>query len=512
MRYFGIYRLIIAIILFGAYFVLNEREWWEDYDRPLYLRVSLGYIGFAVTMAILAAVRWPRFNRQLTLQALGDAIFILLLLHASGGVRSGLGLLLVVAIAGASLMSQGRLALFYAAIASLGLLFEQSMQLLAGNENYSDYTHAAMLSMSCFATAWLAHTFALRTQQSEELALQRGVDIENLAQINQLVIRDMQDGVIVVDHDARVRHCNTRAETLFGIDAGQLREPPLEVVAPAIAERYSSWANGLATGVSHVTIHGRELLLRFQPISHDRKRGAVIFIEDWSRVRDEARQLKLAALGRLTANIAHEIRNPLSAISQASQLLQEEENADPMFRRLLQIIDDNVLRLDHIVQDVLQLSRRDRSHAEMLPLADFLAEFQEHFCRVERISADGMRLEWLGEEQAVEFDRHHLHQVLWNLCRNGWRHGQKQPGSLRLRAQAGRDDAPAWIEVCDDGPGISAEVRAHLFEPFFTTEAGGTGLGLYVARELCEANGAVLDYVEAPAGARFVVYLKGHYG
>lgn len=514
MRYFNLYRLIIAAILFFAYFLLHERDWWRNYDSPLYFRVAFGYFVFGLVTAGLAIARWPRFNRQLTLQAMGDIGFIVLLMYASGGVKSGLGLLLVVAIAGASLISQGRLALFYAALASIALLIEQTWQLLVWDGRYDDYTHVVMLGLSCFATAWLAHTFARRTQQSEELASRRGIDLENLAQINQLVIRDMQDGVLVVDQELHVRHHNLRAEALLGMDAGDWKDATLDTFAPDIAQLYAGWVRGpreTENGEFKLLVEGKELLLRFLPVSTDRARGAVIFIEDWSRVKTQARQLKLASLGRLTANIAHEIRNPLSSISHANQLLQEEERVDPTFRRLLQIIDDNVHRLDHMVQDVLRLSRRDRISPEKLNLGEFLHEFHEQFCQVEKIPASGFVLQLDVAEQTTTFDRHHLHQVLWNLCRNGWRHGRKQAGSVVLQLRESGRKAGLELDIADDGDGISPEVRSHLFEPFFTTEASGTGLGLYVARELCEANGAVLDYVESPIGTRFRIYLKRQY-
>ncbi len=515
MRYFSLYRLIIAGILFGTYFLMRGHEWWESYDQPLYFRAALGYCAFAAVMAAFAWRGWPRFNRQLTLQTMGDIAFIVLLMYAGGGVKSGLGLLLVVAIAGASLISQGRLALFYAAMASIALLLEQSWQMLSGREDYDDYTHAAMLSLSCFATAWLAHTLAKRTRQSEELASKRGIDLHNLAQVNQLVIRDMLDGVLVVDGELCVRQHNERAEVLLGLEADVWREARLDRIAPQVATLHAEWMVGTlygARGGSRLNLAGRELRLRFLPVGEARSSGAVIFIEDWSRVQAQARQLKLAALGRLTANIAHEIRNPLSAIGHASQLLQEGADTDPTARRLLQIIDDNVQRLDHMVQDVLQLSRRDRMRQAALPLGEFLREFRRQFCEVEQIAQDGILLEGTEDEIIVSFDRNHLHQALWNLCRNGWRHGCKQIGSLVLRLQPGGRAAEVELEVADDGPGLSEEARQHLFEPFFTTEASGTGLGLYVARELCEANGAGLNYVESPMGARFRIYFKRRHG
>ena len=514
MHYFNLYRLIIACILFGIYYLLQEREWWNSYDAMLYFWLSGGYLSFGCAMALLTVARWPRFIRQLTLQVMGDIAFIVMLMYASGGAKSGLGLLLVVAIAGAGLISQGRLALFYAALATIALLLGQTWQMLAGLATYDDYSQIVMLGLSCFATAWLAHTFARRTRQSEELASQRGIDLENLAQVNQLIIRDMQYGIMVVDADLRLRHHNARAEKLLGATDDGWKSTSLERVAPDIARLYQEWAQGIrksTPGDLRIAVDGRELLLRFLPIGANRKSGAVIFIEDWGRVQTQAMQLKLAALGRLTANIAHEIRNPLSAISHANQLMQEEAPPDPGMRRLLQIIDTNVERLDHLVQDVMQLSRRDRMQQEIILLADFLREFRDQFCESEHVPYAGVALVIAEEQAQVLFDRNQLHQVLWNLCCNGWRHGRKQAGSLTLRLGRAQRQGELMLEVRDDGPGIPAEIHARLFEPFFTTEESGTGLGLYLAREVCEANDAGIACMESSEGACFRIFMREHH-
>ena len=515
MRFFVLYRGMIAVILFATYFVIQHRIWGEDYNQPLYLNAASGYLGFSLIAALLAAMRWPRFNRQLTIQAIGDISFIVVLMYSAGGVKSGLGVLLVVAIAGAAVISQGRLALFYAALASISLLLEQSWQLLTNDSRASDYSHAVMLGLSCFATAWLAHSFAKRTRQSEELASQRGIDLENLALVNQLIIQDMQDGVIVVDRELQLRHFNSQAEGLLGTRFPQELPLALTECAPELTAALLEWQNERAAeGASPVrlNINGKELRLRFLPVGIDRKQGAVIFLEDWSRVQNQARQMKLASLGRLTANIAHEIRNPLSAISHANQLLQEEEGLLPAPRRLLQIIDDNVQRMDHMVQDVLQLNRRDRARQEVIDLPKFMEDFRQQFCAVEKIPQDALVLDIGAASASTLFDPRHLHQILWNLCRNGWRHSSQQSGSLRLRLSSIRKGSDLKIEVIDDGPGVSPEVRPHLFEPFFTTASNGTGLGLYIARELCEANGASIEYANTIEGTCFTLFIKPHHG
>lgn len=515
MRLFGLYRGIIALILFATYFLLQERSWDENADRTLYLDVAAGYLGFSLLAALFTSLRWPRFNRQLTLQVMGDIGFIVVLMFSAGGVRSGLGVLLVIAIAGAALISQGRLALFYAALATITLLLEQTWQVLTQDSQPNDYTHAAMLSLSCFATAWLAHTFAKRARESEDLASRRGIDLENLALVNQLIIRDMQDGVVVVDRELRLRHFNSQAEHLLGNRVGEQAPLRLDTFSPELDVALQAWQQGgaeeAAATPAKLTVNGMELRLRFLPVGEDRRQGAVIFVEDWSRVQSQAQQLKLASLGRLTANIAHEIRNPLSAISHASQLLLEDEGQSATQQRLLQIINDNVHRLDQMVQDVLQLNQRDRARQESVVLGQFLQEFIGQFCAVEKIPEDSLQVETALASAAVRFDPRHLHQILWNLSRNGWRHGSGRPGSLRLRLTQTRKKHDYVIDVLDDGPGVPAEIRHHLFEPFFTTESSGTGLGLYIARELCEANGASIEYMDLNGASCFRIFIKAHH-
>ena len=220
----------------------------------------------------------------------------------------------------------------------------------------------------------------------------------------------------------------------------------------------------------------------------------------------------MAALGRLTANIAHEIRNPLSAISHANQLLQEEEDSSPANKRMLQIIADNVQRVDQIIKDVLELNRRDRTNQEMIHVENFITDFYTQFCAVEKIPPNCFKLALNHTNTVIAFDRRHLNQILWNLCKNGWRHCKNLESSLKLTVSASAKMQDVQIEISDDGDGISENVRNHLFEPFFTTEKSGTGLGLYIARELADANGAKLQ-LKTPAaalnvGTQFIIYIK----
>src|SRR5690606_1184804 len=222
----------------------------------------------------------------------------------------------------------------------------------------------------------------------------------------------------------------------------------------------------------------------------------------------QAQQMKLVALGRLTANIAHEIRNPLSAISHANQLLQEEVAGEPARKRMIQIIDDNVTRLDQIVKDVLELNRRDRTQQEVISIGRFLQEFYNQFCQIEKIPTSHFRMYLAGHEEDIWFDRRHLNQILWNICRNGWQHSRRLPNSLTLSLLSTPTDPLLTIAIKDDGDGISEDVIPHLFEPFFTTESNGTGLGLYIARELCEANDGRIEFQPTDSGCLFLIQIK----
>ncbi len=505
--FFNVYRLVVAVLLFAMIALWGDTLPFGSRDRTLFMVTAGAYILFSSAYFVLIRTRW-HFNFQITLQVVADIVLIVMLIYASNGVPSGLGLLLLTTLAGAGLISRGRLALFYAALASIAILLEQTYEVLTIEANISQYVQAGLLSGGYFAIAWLAHELAKYTLASEQLAAQREIDLENMAQVNQLVIQDMQDGVLVVDGQGVIRQFNARAERALKLPRGQ-RDTLLQDYAPALAARLEQWRND-ATGLdvaSEMTLD-RALNARFVPVGRSRRVGAVIFLEDLTRIQAEARQMKLAALGRLTANIAHEIRNPLGAISHAAELLQEEPAVSDTATRLLSIIHDNTQRLDHMVNDVLRLNRRDSAHRENFRLTNYLETFVEQFCQIEKISSGIFRIDAAGDPDVL-FDRSHLNQVMWNLCRNALRHCRREQGSIRIVAGTERGGSIVKLDVIDDGPGVSAAARNHLFEPFFTTARSGTGLGLYIAREVCEANSATLDYVETPAGAQFTVLCRG---
>ena len=498
LKYFNFYRLAIAAVFLLLALIYGDTVSLGSHDPLVFTYASVAYLAAAVVFHVV--LRRPRanFDMQLTVHIVTDIVAVVLLMYASSGIRSGLGVMLLVSLAGAALVSRGRLTLFYAALASIAVLLEQSYWVLVHDFSTANYLQPGLLSIGYFATALITNWLARRLILNERLARQRGADLADQLRINRLVIRDVQDGVLVVDANGLVRQQNPRVAELLGRPVPELGQ--IEEYSEEIAQRLAAWRAGKSSSNLNLQVAeiGRLVRARFVAAGVAGGSFSLVFLEDLSKLQEQAQQLKLAALGRLTANIAHEIRNPLSAITHAGDLLQEEQRG-PQGARMLQIIRDNAQRLERMVHDVLELARRDRVQPETIRVLPYLNAFVDEFTQNESVPRQGISLD--AADVTVEFDRVHLNQVLWNLLHNAWRHSRKQTGSVRLAA--GRRGNRVELHVIDDGEGVAKELQAQLFEPFFTTFASGTGLGLYIARELCAANGTRLDYLNRDRGADF---------
>lgn len=506
LRYFNAYRIAVAALFLVSALVYGDMlSAFAGEDVRLFAATSAAYLAAAIAFQVVLTRVRRNFDTQLTTHVVTDVVATALLTFASGGFRSGLWVMLLISIAAASLVSRGRLLLFYAALATIAVLVVQAVEVVVHGESIGGFLPTGLVSIGYFATALVTNQLAQRVISNERVARQRGIDLANQLRINQLVIQDVQDGVLVVDANGVVRSRNRRVDQLLGRPAPEL--DPIDRYSAELAQALTAWRDGTGRAAVNLMFPDSGTLVRVRFVEAGVAGGSltVIYLEDLSKLEHQARQVKLAALGRLTANIAHEIRNPLAAISHASELLLEE-NRQPGRDRLTRIIRDNAGRLDRMVKDVLELNRRDRAHAEPIRVEPFLTAFLEEFVQNERLDRSAFTLEREGDG-VIEFDRVHLHQVLWNLVRNAWRHSRKGPGSVRLRLQ--RQGNRLELHVVDDGPGVAKDLQSQLFEPFFTTYSAGTGLGLYIARELCAANGAALDYVDRGTGADFRVTWLG---
>jgi two-component system, NtrC family, sensor histidine kinase PilS len=484
LRYFNLYRIAVATLFLTVTLVYGNALKLGAHSLELFRYACIAYLVGAIAFQAVLRNFEHRFNLQLSLHAALDILAITLLMYASGGIRSGLGMMLVISLTGAAIVAPRRLSLAYAALATIALLIEQGYWVLMHDAPVANFLQPGLLATGCFATVGITSWLAQRVAANEALARQHGRSLATQARINQLVIRDMHDGVVVLDRDARVVQHNPQAQRLLG--AERLLGAPIGELLPGFDNRVDFEVRGRSIGVRLLDTGAQADF-------------SVLFVEDTTRTREQAQQLKLAALGRLTANIAHEIRNPLAAISHAAELLSEERRAGDR-QRLTRIIGDNTRRLERLVSDVLQLSRRDRMSAAPIRLQPWLAAFLEEFVANEAVPAERFVIEAF-RDPSIEFDREHLRQVMWNLLRNAVRYARNEPRSVRLAIGAFADRVE--LSVIDNGPGVPASNQGQLFEPFFTTDSKGTGLGLYLARELCAANRALLEYVHGSAGAHF---------
>jgi len=492
------FRLFLAAAL-GAAMLLSEQPF-PRLDHPaLYTLTCAGYFLAALLFHRPAVRRGDPFDRQVVRQVIADIACLGVLMYLTGGNASGMGLLLIVTVAAVGMLPDTRLVLFWAAVASMAVLGEQTLQLLGFQAGLGGYMRAGLLSLGFFGVALLSHALAKGALSAAQLAREKTRQAESMARINERVIQELPYAVMAVGGDGEVLQYNARAETLLGTHF--FSRCNLGHCAPALARQWGEWRQGRESPRHpFATAQGSaRLLARFIELEPTRQEGAVVVLEDMTELEAQAQKMKLASLGMLTANLAHEIRNPLSAIRHAAGLLKEDAK-DGLAPKLTRIIEDNVRRLNGLVEDVLSLNRRDRMEREAIDLEDFLPAFVQQFAQHESVPAGVVQV-FVAREARVCMDPDHLEQILWNLFRNAWRYCNRLPDSIRLRATHADDHAD--IEVLNDGPPIPPQVQVHLFEPFYTTDKQGTGLGLYIARELAEANRAVLRYVDNPEGAMF---------
>lgn len=491
LDYFNLYRLIIAAIL-AIVSLLVTQDWLVGAEDPFFFRIAaFGYLISSALFVLGIRARWPSFPVQLSLHIFTDIIFVTAMANASGGVSSGLGLLLLASLASVGLVGRGRLALMYASMATIAMLVMHASRIFNSQVQPQDYLQTGLLCVSFFAVAWLAHILTQRALTLEQEAAEKAKELALLNRIHALAAGDSINGIIAFTHSGRITYCNAQACTMLGKAPGQGSPDSIRGLFDPVSKMPNK------AGELEMSLPGGRVRLRFLPV--ESSDHTVLLMEDLSRAEKLAQQIKLASLGRLTLNIAHEIRNPLSAIGHAAQLL-DEEIAPNSNGKLTGIIRNNVHRLDLMVQDILTLNRRDRQEQENLELRSFIQTWVREWQQAEEIPENAVIVN-MENDATVCFAPQHLRQILWNLARNAWRHSRQLPGSVHFLLQHRNDDMV--LEISDDGPGINPDDQAQLFEPFFTTDAQGTGLGLFIARELAEADNARLEFAGNKSGACF---------
>jgi two-component system sensor histidine kinase PilS (NtrC family) len=495
LRLLSFYRAILAGLLSVVFFTIGDQTSMGSSDPHLYGATCLAYLGFSLLAGTQARLRRPGYQLQAVTQLLVDITAIVILIYSSGGPSSGLGILLVLSIATGSILLPGRLALLSAAIAALAMMANQLyLSLRYEIIHPGDFTQAGMLGLVLFATAGLTSLLVRRIRTSEALARRRGIDLASMASLNTHIVQRMHAGIVVTDHDHVVRLMNDAARKLLDyryVVEGQ----SLEIISPALYAQLLAWRRTPEREPELIRGSKGNLLPHFTLMGTADGLGAMTLLEDTAAMERQAQQMKLASLGRLTASIAHEIRNPLGAISHAAQLLNEDDALNPADHRLAAIIGDNTARVNAIVENILQLSRPGTAAPQTLRIREWLERFIDEFTHSGNIAPEQIRYKVNPEDLEVHMDPSLLHQVVWNLCQNSIQH--TGPGTITeivLVAERSVGSRAPHLDIIDNGPGIDPDMADQIFEPFFTTHSSGTGLGLYIAREICTSNQSTLEY------------------
>jgi len=489
-------------------------QWLEVSNLHLFRNVALTYLVLAIVYLLLINVLRPRLQLQLFLHVITDLLVLTALVHFSGGVQGGLSALMIASVAAGSVLASRRLAATFAAGATILLLLETGYRTLYDTASLGQ---AGVIGAACFLTALSVNWLASRLQTQEELANRRGRDVRNQLAVTRRVIAELQQGVLVVSADGRLRLMNRAAQEMLGVstmrfDASQ--SPRLrEVIGESwqeLAERFVSWRASSSTVPDEIELapsvepespmEANRLRVRFMAALSEGRSDSVILVENLRELEQRAQQLKLASMGRLSASIAHEIRNPLGAIRHANGLLAEQLESVPL-TRLSGIVEDNTVRINRVIEDVLSISRREQAVDERVNMELFLNEFLPEFvvqsgALRERLSVS------LETDEPMRFDSNQLRQILVNLVGNALRYATNETAAVLISWRK-LDDGRLELSIADDGPGLGADAVAHAFEPFFTTDAQGTGLGLYLARELCNVNKASIRYQHDRSDSRY---------
>lgn len=483
--------IVLSLLVFHLSGVYTDGETQKNMFSPL------EFYSWVAVYAVL--ILFSLFKPEWQLQssdlpnagAVSDITMIMVLTYIAGGIGSGFGILVLPFIATSCLLSHGRHPMLYAGYATMLVVLNM---FFAGQVSFTPFewdSHAvvtaSLLIGACFLVAALTAFSASYLQAATESATKHQLAYRRVSGLNKLVLNRVQEAVIVIDASQRVWLFNRQAKTYFP----NLEVDKQETVFNELVSRWRFQPDKNFETDIHIFQHSMHV--RAVPLIQEKTELLMLFVRSLREVAAEALATKLASLGQLTANLAHEIRNPMSAIRHASDLLNDEDENDPSKAKLHHIIDANIQRIDKMLEDVSLINRRDSVSRQPVNLMKFWLAFKQEFTLSNPDAIGCLRMNMDGNNLSALVDAMHLQQIMWNLCNNAWRHSRKDQHAITVLIKpSGRIHIS--IVVADNGTGVPPEIRNHLFEPFFTTDKQGTGLGLYVARELAHANLGQLHY------------------
>ncbi len=499
-RIYVAYRSVLSIVLLLSALWDESRPLFGELNPELYLIVASLFLATNLILLAMIQTRFVSSQGMLYSVFCVDILAITVLADTSGGMASGLPILLLATAAAASVLITNRpIATLIAALSVIAIIADTLRLINEGVLPFSNLLPAGLLSALIFAVSLLIQLVARRLGRAEKLARERATDLYTLQRLNEQIVQNLQTGILLVYADGLVRVMNQAAARLLDPQRPASLEHgrKLKHYNAGLAEQFEEWrSSGIHSATPlHIADDAPKVMANFRQLQDSGVNEALVFLDDYTAVTQQAQSLKLASLGRLTASIAHEIRNPLGAVSHAAQLLNESEQLSNDDRHLSGIIQNHTQRLNDVIENVLQISRRQPPNPQRLALKGWLQHFLEEYRQTQAGAAE-IELEVPEEWLEVSFDTSHLERVLSNLLNNGLRHSRTDSGNGRVKVHVEKDTAAqrCLIDVIDDGPGVDEAARANLFEPFYTTVEKGTGLGLYLSKELCEINNATLTY------------------
>jgi two-component system sensor histidine kinase PilS (NtrC family) len=504
---YNVYRLVIILLLFGLF-------WLEAYNRInalAFCGALLLYTMFGLTFFYLWYARALQFEQQVLWSGAIDTIVIVLFINAIGYIQSGLGILLNALIAMLSILMPGRLAIFFASVASCMLLGISIFQYEYGNQqNFNTFFSTGIYGAGFFATAITALYLANWVRVTEHLAKHRGQELLSMQRLNEYIIGRLQYGVIYLDAERKVKLINKAAREFFNHDSN--KKLTLRGLSRSLHQKYQEYLSKKKSHKipAHTILEKHHLQVHFFPSSVTENPEVLIILEDMALIGQQAQQLKLASLGRFSASIAHELRNPLGVIMHAVQLMGDEGELSQEDERLKELVMKNGARMNAVIENVLKVSRRQQASPESIQLTAFLKRFKHEYCLINickmKINIPQNKL------KTIVFDPNHLEQILVILSDNAMQHGRDEAGQVEIAVSVKHQGPNMSLEIRDSGPGIPHHLHNEVFEAFFTTAHNGNGMGLFIARDLCEINQAHLSLIETENGCCMAITLNQNQG
>ncbi len=495
---FGIFRLILSTGFCAIAFIPGAAE--GVYPNVTLESLQLAAASYLILciLGMLLSASEQLTKTPVTILLLTDILMLMMMMRYTGGVDTGLGNLMLISVGLGALALPFQQGMLVAAIATSSIVYTEMIPI---KDAESDLVQAALLGVGFFVITLFVQFVSYRVKSTEQLAKAQADTILDLRHLNELIVQRMRTGIIVITYEGSIRLMNDAAKDLLNVT----EKRPFWLI-PSLIERLKKWQEDSMQQIEpfQADTDHPQININFAKLQSIDFSDIIIFLEDSGRMQQQAQQLKLASLGRLTASIAHEVRNPLGAISHAAQLLEEAPGLEPADKRLLDIIHTHSGRVNNIIETILELSRRRPSAMEKLTLLDLIEQcLQERELQVqvlkERIDITDIL------DTTIELDTNQIKQVMHNLIENGLRYSEQKTGTRSLLIHSGKlaDTGQVYLDIEDNGEGVPVDQIKNLFEPFYTTESSGTGLGLYIAKELCEANRILLSYVENRSGGCF---------